>query len=365
MVQHCPLRPLVDQARAVCSLRERAPLQWIQQGLFLCFIFFFYQSVSKIFCQVWLDRSRFLTGSKDNQLMMWNLGDEGDECQIEPIPLPAPSRPVPHETGGIHALSLNSDGSALAVGSTNPNEVAVLRTDSWACQCVCVGHNDWVFGAEWVNDETLWTASRDMTVKVWRVSDDCSSVVLPGATLKHHADRVRALKMVPRLGLAATLGTDRRLAMWDTNTGGLVRSTATRDREDLIALESDKLYGLVAVGGRELVSFFDPRQEAVVHSERSPNRSMGVRSIGFRGNLMTVGGGMGRLSFYDLVAGAWMRFEDNKCYRSLRRQLLVPAGRQEEYQAVYAHNWDRDGARLFVGGGPLLLQEIGAHASIW
>jgi WD repeat-containing protein 40A len=179
-------------------------------------------------------------------------------------------------------------------------------------------------------------------------------------------------------------GSDRRLALWDVHTGLLVRSTATLDREDLIALEADPVFGLVAVGGRDYVSFFDPRQDGIVFSEKSYNRSMGVRSLLFRGNLLSVGGGMGRLSFFDMVAGAWQRFESNRPYRVLARQLLAAAGRQEEYQveerkgkqplelnfffvckAIYTHNWDLEGARLFVGGGPLLLQEDGAFASLW
>ncbi len=315
-----------------------------------------------------------MTGSKDCRLALWTIGRdlEDDPVQVEMLPLPPPVRPMPREQGGIHALKVSPCGTRLAVGSSNPCEVAVLSIDSWKPRVLCVGHNDWVFGCDWVDEQTLWTGSRDKTLKVWRVSafdddhDDLSPMgqLQPGATLKHHADRVRAMRVIRPLKLAASLGSDRRLAMWDTDTGGLVRSTATRDREDLIALEADYQYGLIAAGGRDFVSFFDPRQEGIVHSEPSFNHSMGVRSISFRGNLMTVGGGMGRLCFYDLTAGAWHRFENNKPYRVLESQLLG-AGGQDEFQAVYAHNWDCDGARLFAGGGPLMLQEVGSYASLY
>jgi WD40 repeat protein len=153
------------------------------------------------FAQVWLDRERFLTGSKDNRLMMWKVGEVGETVVCEQIALPASVRPDPAERGGIHALSMSPNATLLAVGSSNPCEVAVLETESWKCRTVCVGHGDWVFGAEWIDDDTLWTCSRDKTVKIWRIAaDDASSVIAPGTTLKHHADRVRAMKKIQRLG---------------------------------------------------------------------------------------------------------------------------------------------------------------------
>ncbi len=204
---------------------------------------------------------------------------------------------------------------------------------------------------------------------MWRIPEEGAeegrgpAVVLAGATLKHHSDRVRALRHDARQGVAASLGSDRRLALWDPLSGQLLRSCATRDHEDLIALDADARHGLFAVGGRDYVSFFDRRVDGVLRSVQSCNRGMGVRSLCFRDNLLSVGGGLGRLSFFDLAAGKFRRFEEARSYRLLAGS--PGAGQEEEPQAIYVHRWDDAGARLFVGGGPLLLQANGGHASLW
>ncbi len=333
---------------------------------------------NKVFAQTWLDEERFLTGSKDNSLALWTVSSRAPASPAYALlRLPAPVKPLPETHGGIHSLALSQDRALLASGSGNPNEVALLSTADWSPMAVCVGHRDWVFGSTWVAEGVLWTASRDKTLRVWRVPHErpdarlLPAVLSPGATLKHHSDRVRALTYAAGPRVVASLGSDRRLALWSPDSGALIRSTATRDHEDLIALECDARHGLFAVGGRDYVSFFDARTEGIVRSVQTCNRGMGVRSLCFRGDLLSVGGGLGRLSFFDLVAGRFHRFAgaEGLATRSFRQVTSPPAAAagegSDEPQAVYVHRWDDAGARMFVGGGPLLLQTNGGHASLW
>jgi WD repeat-containing protein 40A len=342
---------------------------------------------NKVFAQAWLDHERFLTGSKDNRLALWSVSSrDSAPATVSLLPLPVPQRPAPPVHGGIHSLALDAPRRLLATGSGSPSEVAVLETEKgFAARAVCVGHADWVFGVEWIDEGVLWTASRDRTLKVrgcdikdccltfipkvWRIPDEAAEAgaapiaVQAGATLKHHSDRVRALRHDAAQGVAASLGSDRRLALWDPPTGQLLRSCATRDHEDLIALDADARHGLFAVGGRDFVSFFDRRVDGILCSAQTCNRGMGVRSLCFRDNLLSVGGGLGRLSFFDLAAGKFRRFDEERSYRLVTRP--PGEGAEGEPQAIYVHRWDDAGARLFVGGGPLLLQSNGGHASLW
>ena len=361
---------LARRARGLAAWHANAPLGLRETPLGAA-------GFNKIFAQAWLDEERFLTGSKDNRLALWTVaGRAAGQCSVAELPLPPAQRPAPEAQGGIHSLALDGPRRLLATGSGSPNEVAVLEAArGFRARAVCAGHTDWVFGCEWVAEGVLWTASRDRTLKVWRVPDEAAeeggrpAVLAAGATLKHHSDRVRALRHDAVQGVAASLGSDRRLALWDPPTGQLLRSCATRDHEDLIALDADPRFGLFAVGGRDFVSFFDRRVEGILRSVQTCNRGMGVRSLCFRDALLSVGGGLGRLSFFDLAAGKFRRFGEGEAARSYRQVTGPPQpradGEPQEPQAVYVHRWDDAGARLFVGGGPLLLQASGGHASLW
>ena len=157
----------------------------------------------------------------------------------------------------------------------------------------------------------------------------------------------------------ASLGSDRRVALWDAHSGSLAGSMQTRDHEDLVALESDERSSLFAVGGCAHVSFFDARASSALHNERLAGLEVGVRSMCFKNNMLVVGGGMGRISFFDLVAGKFMRFKERPFLS------LDTRGRDSSDFAVYTVRYDDSGSRLFVAGGPLLLHASGAHASIW
>lgn len=343
---------------------------------------------NKIFAQVWLDQYSFVTGSKDNQLTLWDTSrnpHHDTKPTFRPLRLPRAVTPMPESSAGIHDVALSPDKRMLASGAENSNEMAIFDTTSWTAMFVCSGHKDWVFGCDWVSNDTLYSCGRDKTVMIWKVPpwdhDDHHDVgtvqVLAPSTvlLQGHADRVRALRYNARMGLVGTLGSDKRTVFWDVTNGDIVSRVETFDRDDLMCIAAEEDYGLFAVGGRDFVSIIDPRCRKILRNLKSPDSSMGVRSTCFRHNLLSMGGGMGRLAFFDLVADKFtlhphMRDEE----MLLKPYLRVSPGWMHgahlddelvESQAIYTHNWDPAGSKLFTGGGPLFLQVDGAFASVW
>jgi hypothetical protein len=39
----------------------------------------------------------------------------------------------------------------------NPNELAIFRTEDWKPMAICTGHSDWIFGADWVSEDVVFT----------------------------------------------------------------------------------------------------------------------------------------------------------------------------------------------------------------
>ena len=101
----------------------------------------------------------------------------------------------------------------------------------------------------------------------------------------------------------------------------------------------------------------------------------GVRSLLFSRNTLSIGSAKGRMAFFDLVGDKFMTFAGQKedgtkyerPYHSTTECWTDPVHRGDfrAHHAIYTHNYDPSGARLFVGGGPLLLHLRGGYAAMW
>lgn len=90
-----------------------------------------------------------------------------------------------------------------------------------------------------------------------------------------------------------------------------------------LALESDGM--LYAVGSQSHVSLYDVRSDKPVDIIGSNDPGAGVRSLSFRNLLLTVGTGLGSLSFFDLRTGSYLKHSDNNekiSYRSGKGWLV-------------------------------------------
>eukprot|EP00951_Prasinocladus_malaysianus_P025496 scaffold223663_cov40-Prasinocladus_malaysianus.AAC.2 len=76
---------------------------------------------------------------------------------------------------------------------------------------------------------------------------------------------------------------------------------------------------LIGVGSQNYVMLADPRSStSSVQNVPALERNQSIRSITIENNLLTVGSGFGKISFYDLRAGKFMEWQD----KSSSRQTL-------------------------------------------
>jgi WD40 repeat protein len=194
---------------------------------------------------------------------------------------------------------------------------------------VCVsGHQDWVFGIQFIAPDVVASCSRDSSVLLWRLdhnndhfdSTTSSPTYQPVSALRKHEQKVRALKHNPNKSLLASLGGDRSLVFWDTHSGDVISEHVPRDVEDLVCLAVDCKLNLFACGGRDYISLIDPRMDQCVLDIESPDENFGVRSVCLRSKILSMGGGLGRLAFFDLVAGKFCDCYSKEYQASLQEQ---------------------------------------------
>jgi WD repeat-containing protein 40A len=140
----------------------------------------------------------------------------------------------------------------------------------------------------------------------------------------------------------------------------------------------DSINNLYAIGSQSRITFIDARTDAaIVHSIESLDEAFGVRSLAWNRNILTVGGGIGRISFFDLKMLSYLPVTDTKDAQS---QFYKSAGQgwidrshpltelfygMRTSNAIYTLDYSPDYTRLFAAGGPLQLRLRGSYASVW
>jgi WD repeat-containing protein 40A len=187
---------------------------------------------------------------------------------------------------------------------------------------------------------------------------------------------------------------------------------------------------LLAVGSQTHVTLVDSRQcvpvstwahTGILSSFPSIDEKMGVRSLVWQDHVVTIGGGYGRLSFYDTRKNGYLNLlpdddtdppthhhnmsyssptsisnyashlhlNNNSASSPLMNGILSPRPEPKYFHrtsmgyldkdrtyhehfrgvsvrnAIYTLCYDTDGGRLFAGGGPLQLGLKGNYAAIW
>jgi len=287
---------------------------------------------------------------------------------------------------GIHSISLNPSKTRLATGGANACDCAVFNLPTFDAAQLLVGHQDWVFGTAWVSDDHILTASRDATVKLWKVGENGINSH-PVESRQDHTLKVRDVKYDADTQYAATLSADATVKLYDPNSMDVMDTFSLLHGQELVSMAINA--NLVAVGSQSHITLIDVRaphgskQCTAAHYIPAVDTAYGVRSLSMSDHVLTSGSGQGRISFLDLrsiaylpvrggVQGSGCMPMDESLYLQSGEGYMVADGIYEEHfagtsvcSASYTHAWDPSGTRLFVGGGPLPYGLRGCYMGIW
>jgi WD repeat-containing protein 40A len=120
---------------------------------------------------------------------------------------------------------------------------------------------------------------------------------------------------------------------------------------------------IIAIGSQSYITIIDPRSSSIVTKIPSQDSDWGVRSLSFNGNIISIGGGQGHLSFFNIKAGKYLELVHNQknWYSSSKGWLH----RDDSYytyfngmdipNAIHTHSYSPSKTKIFAGGGPLMV----------
>ncbi|CAH2258712.1 jg5399 [Pararge aegeria aegeria] len=185
--------------------------------------------------------------------------------------------------------------------------------------------------------------------------------------------KVRAITFNEKWREIAALTLNGYIHVWNAATFRQTLSRKLPSCQDLVCLATQES-GIYAIGCKSYTLLLDCRTLQSVKKITSRYNSCGIRSASFRGDMLTIGTGLGLLMFYDLRAGKYL---ESNIHSSKTVTLKASRGyvfpdeeadgfNQVKYvPAIYTHCYDDSGTRIFTAGGPLSAPLIGNYAGIW
>jgi len=314
----------------------------------------------KVFASAWIG-DVIIAGTKDNRLITWNQNRWS--TSFAEIPLPGIERRPPGSHCGIHCIAANPAGTLFATGARNPNDIAVFSLPTFRSVNLLQGHTDWLFGLDFVSDEHFVSGSRDSLVKLWSTKMSMSL-----ETRKAHGDKVRGVKCKPQTQKFYTIGNDGTLKIWDANTFTVEVTVVLPEPIEVVAIALNASGTVVAVGSQHRVTLIDAMSGYLIDTIPSLESDWGIRSLAWNHHVLSIGSGAGSMSFYDTKRGRYIpNTNENLLTRTGPGWFFDGASHHypNSCHAVHTHCYDPTGLRMFVAGGPLMLNLNGGYASVW
>ncbi|GAB4501723.1 MAG: PQQ-binding-like beta-propeller repeat protein [Anaerolineales bacterium] len=161
------------------------------------------------------DGSRLASASDDRSAKVW---DAASGAEIASFTIPNHSINQPRAM----SVAFSPDGSRLLVSSTDAS--LWLWDISSRQQLMRIwGHEDWVYGAAFLNTGEIVSAGADRSIRIWD-----GQYGRPLMELRGHTDQVFGIALSPDQQWLASAGADKTVRLWDISWAGN-RETFTHD----------------------------------------------------------------------------------------------------------------------------------------
>jgi WD repeat-containing protein 40A len=335
-------------------------------------------NLNKIYSSSWISDQKVIFGTKCGKLMVYNVNKQ-HYSQIESLQSTS-NIFEPVKECGLHSIQINPSRSLIATAAGSANDVAIYNLPSLKPICVGEGaHGDWIFDMTWLDDQFLVSGSRDGSLALWRITDDIvdqvtssdvPSFVYSRPLIKKPcktADRVRAMCFNSRRSELAVISTNGYIHCWDGLRFKQVMSKRLPHEKENVCITVDDDIPLYAVGSKTTTDLLDTRTLQKIKSIKSlthNSEEYGTRSVSIKGNILTIGTGVGLMYFWDIRAGKYLQSFINNKVISLKASKgwwqrddnfvqNIEMIQQKYLPAIYTHCYDTSGTRLFAAGGPL------------
>ncbi|KPJ18503.1 DDB1- and CUL4-associated factor 12 [Papilio machaon] len=185
--------------------------------------------------------------------------------------------------------------------------------------------------------------------------------------------KIRALTFNQRWREIAALTLNGYIHVFNAETFRQTLSRKLPSCQDLVCLATQES-GMYAIGCKSYTLLLDCRTLQSIKKITSRYNGCGIRSASFRGDMLTIGTGLGLLMFYDVRAGKYLEsniHSSKTVTLKASRGYVFPDEEADGYNqvkyvpAIYTHCYDDSGTRIFTAGGPLPAPLIGNYAGIW
>jgi len=306
-------------------------------------------SLDKVFSCGWLpcmdnqnDTQRYvLAGTKNHKLLLI------DSAQLKmnvfsPPTISGASRTFSSENvsypchGGIRVVLFHPSNRTVVTSGSSSHEMLLWDAASFISSTKCPKplagfseHSDWIFSADWLDDNFFATAGRDGKVYAWNVEPNRSVKENIGvqtnsphdteeipiyksiAKLVDHGSerRIREVKSDPfhkQFGiLSLSNEEDGEFQVWDIEQRKPISTVPLSSSRDAVTLAYYPERNVYFVGSHVRLYMLDPRVGRLQNSVYFLNNlhASHIRSLVVRYHMLTIGFGTGRLFFYDLRKG--------------------------------------------------------------
>lgn len=215
---------------------------------------------------------RFLaTASSDTTVRLWTIATETYMAVLR------------GHTDSVDAVAICKQGRLIASGSAD-RTIRLIDLGETSHRRELTQHTDEITALDFIGSETLVSASRDGTVRLWETDQG-----KPLAVFAEHTDWVRALALSEAGDLIASASRDGTVRLWDVAAGSLRRTFAHDGDSRAVALSPDgSLLAADDVGTIRLWDVGSGAQVGALTAHRKPVLALAFHA---NGHLLVSGSG--------------------------------------------------------------------------